>query len=247
MLLPAPGHRLKRPKAVASSTTFHAEHWSRVGAIRGKGIHPFPSSQFNIHLNNKFDILSVVEFPPLSTVSQASLRPTPGCPSGIKVCSIPTLFPSSRLPLQAIQEPQPQAPRTKHFPSVLAVGTLLVRHVVVRGGRTFCHPSTPIADISSAAGLLSDRHRSASTLAIELGANDIKKQRSEDLKEDFRKLIDRLLDTGKQLVISGPLPSMYSGKVRFSRLLQLHTWLKVLTPAPEPLRAVLLHQRVSRY
>lgn len=111
-------------------------------------------------------------------------------------------------------------------PSLLVIGTSLVRHVAVRGGRTFCHPGASVNDIKSAALRLSDQCSSVSTLVIEAGVNDIKKQRSEELKVDFARLVDSLLDTGKQVIVSGPLPSPCFGDIKFSRLRQLHIWQK---------------------
>ena len=44
---------------------------------------------------------------------------------------------------------------------------------------------------------------------------------SEVLKQDFISFVDRLLDMGKRLIISGPLPPPHYGDVTTSRLRQL--------------------------
>lgn len=111
-------------------------------------------------------------------------------------------------------------------PAVLVVGTSMVRHVAVHDGRTFCHPGARVAEVTSSALQLSAQHPSASTLVLEAGINDLKFQQSEVLKQDFISLVDRLLDTGKRLIISGPLPPPRYGDVITSRLRQLHLWLK---------------------
>ncbi|XP_061563256.1 uncharacterized protein LOC133418538 [Cololabis saira] len=111
-------------------------------------------------------------------------------------------------------------------PAVLVVGTSMVRHVRVQGGRTFCHPGARVKDVESAALRLCDQHSSASTLVLEAGINDLRNRQSEVLKQEFRAMVDRLLDTGKRLVISGPLPPPRYGDVTTSRLRQLHRWLK---------------------
>ena len=116
--------------------------------------------------------------------------------------------------------------QVQRSPSLLVIGTSLVRHVAVRNGRTFCHPGASVNNIITAALHLSAQYRSASVLVLEAGVNDIKIQQSEALKEDFTRLVDTLLDTGKQLILSGPLPSPCFGDVKYSRLRQLHTWLK---------------------
>ncbi|KAL7375246.1 hypothetical protein ABVT39_014275 [Epinephelus coioides] len=58
------------------------------------------------------------------------------------------------------------------------------------------------------------------------GINDLRNQQSEVLKQDFVSLVDRLLDMGKWLIISSPLPPPRYGDVTTSRLRQLHLWLK---------------------
>ena len=101
----------------------------------------------------------------------------------------------------------------------------MVRHVAVHGGRTFCHPGACVKEVTSSALKLCTQHSSASTLVLEAGINDIKNQQSEVLKREFISLVDRLLDTGKRLIISGPLPPPRCGDVTTSRLRQLHLWL----------------------
>ena len=120
---------------------------------------------------------------------------------------------------------QPQTPTTSP-PSVLVVGSSLVRHVAVRGGRTFCYPGACVKDIASSALQLLNQHSSAATVVLEAGLNDLKHQWSELLKTDFIRLTDSLLDTGKNIIISGPLPPPRFGDVKFSRIRQLHIWLK---------------------
>lgn len=80
--------------------------------------------------------------------------------------------------------------------------------------------------VISSAQHLSNLCRSVSTLVFEAGVNDIKNKWSEDLKVDFSCIADSLLDTGKQLIITGLFPSPCFGDVKFSCLAQLHTWLK---------------------
>uniref|UniRef100_A0A4W5JVW4 Uncharacterized protein n=1 Tax=Hucho hucho TaxID=62062 RepID=A0A4W5JVW4_9TELE len=55
---------------------------------------------------------------------------------------------------------------------------------------------------------------------------DIMKGSSEQLKLDFKELIDSLLDTNKIPIISGPVTSLNRGIEHFSRILSLHNWLR---------------------
>ncbi len=219
-----------KPKAAASSTPSHPEHWVRIGAGRRRerppSVAPAPP-HFNIHLSNKYDILSVTDFPLLDDGSRAS--------SPLKCRRFPSS--NTRRQSQLVFTPAPQWSRARRAgrPSplrpvahsqvqrqvqrptlLLVIGTSLVRHVVVSGGRTFCHPGASINDVKSAALHLSDQYSSVPTLVVEAGVNDIKNQRSEELKQDFIRLVESLLDTGKQVIVSGPLPSPCFSDIKFS-------------------------------
>lgn len=167
-------------------------------------------SPLHLPLENRFDVLSLAEFPPLDTrpgSQQPTQRPfTLPCSPSIQAHAAPR---------------QPEV----SSPDVLLVGTSMVRHVAVRAGRTFCHPGARVTEVTSSA-LQQCMHYSASTVVIQAGTNDIKDRQSEVLKKDFATSIDCLLDTGKRLVISGPIPAPRFGDVPFSRLYQLHLWLK---------------------
>ncbi|KAL7385225.1 hypothetical protein ABVT39_017926 [Epinephelus coioides] len=101
-----------------------------------------------------------------------------------------------------------------------------LHEVEVHNGRTFCHPGARVSEFASSALQLTARHSLASTLVLEAGINDLRNQQSEVLKQDFISLVDRLLDTGKRLIMSGPLPAPCYGDVTTSRLCRLHLWLK---------------------
>ena len=60
---------------------------------------------------------------------------------------------------------------------------------------------------------------------MEASINNLKYKQFKVLK-DFVSLVDRLLDTGKQLIIASPLPPPRYGGVTTSPLCQLHLWLK---------------------
>lgn len=111
-------------------------------------------------------------------------------------------------------------------PSVLVVGSSMVRNVSIRKAETFCYPGARIPDLNSMLPLLISKHSAASTVIVHVGSNDIKLQQSEKLRDDFKTLINTLLESGKQCVVSGPFPSPRYTDMVFSRIRQLHTWLK---------------------
>ena len=111
-------------------------------------------------------------------------------------------------------------------PSVLVVRTSIVRHVAVHGGWTFCHPGARVKEVASSALLLSAQHNSASKLVLEASINNLKRHQLEVLKQDFISLVDCLLDTGKQVIIAGPLHPPRYCDVTTSCFRELHLWLK---------------------
>uniref|UniRef100_A0A8C7ZHE4 SGNH hydrolase-type esterase domain-containing protein n=1 Tax=Oryzias sinensis TaxID=183150 RepID=A0A8C7ZHE4_9TELE len=111
-------------------------------------------------------------------------------------------------------------------PGSFVMGTSMVRHVRVNGSRTFCHPGAFVRDITNSAHQLSLRNPSTHTIIVHAGVNDLKFQQSETLKKDFITLIHSIKQLDKQCIISGPLPSPRFGDIKFSRLRQLHIWLK---------------------
>jgi lysophospholipase L1-like esterase len=64
------------------------------------------------------------------------------------------------------------------------------------------------------------------SIVVHVGFNDIMKGSSEQLKLDFKELIDSLLDTNKRPIISGPVSSLNRGIERFSRIIFLHNCLR---------------------
>lgn len=102
----------------------------------------------------------------------------------------------------------------------------MVRHVHISGCHTSCHPGALVKDINTSALQQLCQRPSVSTVMVDVGSNDLKQQMSEKLKVDFVSLIDSVLNTNKQCIISGPLPSPHFGDVKFSRLRQLHIWFK---------------------
>ena len=111
-------------------------------------------------------------------------------------------------------------------PDAFVVETSMVRHVYVTRCHTFCYPGAFVNDITNSAIEFSQHNSSVSTIVVHTGTNDLKLQQSETLKQDFITLIHSIKQLKKQCIISGPLPSPWFGDIKFSRLQQLHIWLK---------------------
>lgn len=107
----------------------------------------------------------------------------------------------------------------------LIIGDSIIRYVSVKGCETRCFPGATVEDMNTMIPrLLPDA--SLDSLVVHVGANNVKAGASELLKEDFSKLFDTLWETGKNVTISGPLPCLNRGDMKYSRLRQLHLWLK---------------------
>nr|XP_033477363.1 formin-like protein 5 [Epinephelus lanceolatus] len=68
-------------------------------------------------------------------------------------------------------------------------------------------------------------HRGVKQLIVHVGAVDIRKEQTEVLKRDFTKFFKELDKVEVKAFISGPLPNIDRKINKFSRLLQLNTWL----------------------
>ncbi|KAL7394730.1 hypothetical protein ABVT39_003009 [Epinephelus coioides] len=232
---------------VSSTPLKPREPWSVVA--RGSGARPSPPPlPAELPLDNRYDILSLQVFPPVDASSSSPVEPVGLHPAGCgshqsrnqRLLVQPDPSPPARSGGTVALRHKHRAPslhrrtsrqseartQEQHTPSVLVIGTSMVRHMEVHNGRTFCHPGARDNKVASSALQLTARHSSASTLVLEAGINDLRNQQSEVLKQDFTSLVDRLLDTEKRLIISGPLPPPRYGDVTTSHLRQLHLWLK---------------------
>ena len=109
--------------------------------------------------------------------------------------------------------------------NTLIIGDSIVRYVSVKGCETRCFPGTKVDDMNIIIpSLLSEEGHES--LVVHVGVNDTKAGTSELIKEDFKRLLDTLWETGKTIAISGPLPCLNRGDMKYSRLRQLHSWLK---------------------
>lgn len=235
-----------KPKTLACSTPHTQEPWSFVLAGKRKGRRTSrPPQVVGLQLSNKFQPLA--PGPPRSP----SIYPSTAQVGSNGVTTF-TASPHSIHPQQLIRskkshiimhrsQVRQQPPRERHItrerplrqpslnsspPSVLLVGSSMVRHVTLPKAETLCFPGARVLDINSKLPSVLSEYPSAATVVVHVGSNDTSLQQSERLKDDFKTLIDTLLTSGKQCTISGPLPSPRYGNMKFSRIRQLHIWLK---------------------
>ena len=121
---------------------------------------------------------------------------------------------------------QGTASHLDQVPSVLVLGTSMVRHVRVTNAFTSCHPGAQVLDIKDSAPNLLSLYPSVSTVVLHAGTNDLKLEQSEKLKLDFISLISSILASNKQCIVSGPFSPPRFGNMKYSRLRSLHIFLK---------------------
>lgn len=240
----------EKPESPAWSTPFAQEALSFVqgGTVKKLGA-PLPPQALGLPLSDRFQPLEGIPasgYPQSSTVppavSQAGSTSSPDPvhpqhlsphsgrstrPSGVVVRRTGRLGQRSRhrrrVPRgRPLRTPSPYSGP----PSVLIVGSSVVRDVVLPEAKTLCYPGARVLNINST--ILSSllEYPSASAVVVHVGSNDTSSEQSEQLKDDFKTLVDTLLTSGKQFVLSGPLPSPHDTDMKFSRIRQLHIWLK---------------------
>lgn len=111
-------------------------------------------------------------------------------------------------------------------PSVLVLGTSMIRHVRVMNAVTSCHPGALVLDIKDSAPALLDFYPSISTVVLHAGTNDLKLEQSVKLEEDFVSLISSVKGKNKHCIVSGPFSPPRFGNMKYSRLRSLHIFLK---------------------
>ena len=201
-----------KPKPPACSTPIAPAPWSTVPTGRRRGrrtSRPLPREM--LILANGFQALG----------KQAS----PAKPRGPPAASQPVNDAWAR-PSRTIVREKPRGGPPAALPSTLVVGLSMVRHVSLDATETLCYPGACVTDITSSIAPAMCEFPTASTAVVHVGSNDIRLQQSQKLVDDFETLIHTVLDTGKRCVVFGPIPSPCFGDVNFSRLRQLHIWLK---------------------
>lgn len=143
------------------------------------------------------------------------------------------------LPEQATQQtssasdsapPLPPPPRSLFSPTTLIVGDSIIRNCRFFNAVTHCLPGATVKSLlAKLPGLLQSAALSVQRVIIHIGTNDTTLRQSEVTKQHFKDLFNYLKACGKSVFISGLIPTYQRGSERFSRLLQLNSWLQNLS------------------
>ena len=113
-------------------------------------------------------------------------------------------------------------------PQTLIVGDAAVneiRSLLSKNTKIFCFPKDMVSDLAERIENIVATHPTAKAIVLHTGANDVVKEHSEILKKDFSDLLDKLSSLDIKVFISGPLPPISGGDMRFSRLRALSKFL----------------------
>ena len=92
----------------------------------------------------------------------------------------------------------------------------MVRNIRAKGVHMYCFPGACVWDIHDKLPSVLECHLDCSKLVIHMGSNDVSQKQLENLHADFQLLISALKDTGKRILIYGPIPFLVRGCGRFS-------------------------------
>jgi len=114
-------------------------------------------------------------------------------------------------------------------PETLIVGDSAVRDVKglcsKNNTKVLCFPKDMVSDLAEKILHIGSEHPTVKNVVLHIGTNDVVKQQSEALKEDFKCLLETVSSLNAEVFISGPLPPVRRGVERFSRLFALNMWL----------------------
>uniref|UniRef100_A0A3B3BW75 SGNH hydrolase-type esterase domain-containing protein n=1 Tax=Oryzias melastigma TaxID=30732 RepID=A0A3B3BW75_ORYME len=120
--------------------------------------------------------------------------------------------------------------KLKARPETLIVGDSTVKDVqwfCSRNTKVLCFPNDMVSDMQERILQTVAKYPKLQNILLHTGSNDVSKQKSEVLKQDFSGLIRTVSSMNAAVFNSCPIPTIRGGEERFSRLLALNRWLSV--------------------
>ena len=108
----------------------------------------------------------------------------------------------------------------------LLVGDSITRSIILPGVLTYTLSGGRTADFIELIPALFDIHPLVHTVIIHTGTNDVMSRESSRLYAELSSLAITVQSLGRRCVLSGPIPDMFNSSERFSRVLNLHTWMQ---------------------
>uniref|UniRef100_A0A3Q1F8G1 SGNH hydrolase-type esterase domain-containing protein n=1 Tax=Acanthochromis polyacanthus TaxID=80966 RepID=A0A3Q1F8G1_9TELE len=170
---------------------------------------------FSLQVQHRYNIGDEHEFPPLPVVPRSRITCSPQRPGGLQRNGHSGSVVNKVLSSVAAACPPPlhetaqTAPPATHI-----IGDSIIRNVRMRGAVTRSFPGATVMDITEKIPHILKSSPEVTRIIIHTGTNDIPKQQSELLKEDFLHLFSVVNQFHLHVFISGPT----RGVGRFSRL-----------------------------
>ena len=166
-----------------------------------------------------------------SSTAPVLLQSRPAAASQLSTVHTRAKQPPSKAPLSTNKTPRPGPDLSRRQqrgspppPSVLVIGDSIARSIRIVNGLIYCYPGANTEFIlSRLPTILASIPPSISKIVLHVAVND---RPSVDTRKNFKNIFDLLLSCGKHIFLSGPIPPLYAGESRFSRLLDLHYWLQ---------------------
>uniref|UniRef100_A0A3B3CHD9 SGNH hydrolase-type esterase domain-containing protein n=1 Tax=Oryzias melastigma TaxID=30732 RepID=A0A3B3CHD9_ORYME len=151
----------------------------------------------------------------------APLSDDPGLPNDHPLES------STRKTCNPLEGKRPER-KLKAWLETMIVGDSTVKDVqwfCSRNTKVLCFPNDMVSDMKERILQTVAKYPSVQNIVLHTGSNDVSKQKSEVLKQDFTGLIRTVSSMNAAVFISGPIPTIQGGEESFSRLLALNRWL----------------------
>lgn len=124
--------------------------------------------------------------------------------------------------------------KLKSGPQTLIVGDNAIRdlqRVCSKNTKVICFPKDMVSNMTERILHIVAEHPTVKNFIIHVGSNDVVKQQSEVLKQDFTELLKTVSSVKADVFISGPIPPVRNAEERFSRLRALNKWLSTACTA----------------
>ena len=124
--------------------------------------------------------------------------------------------------------------KLKPGPQTLIVGDNAIRdlqRVCSKNTKVICFPKDVVSNMTERILSIVAEHPTVRNIIIHVGWNDVAKQQSEVLKQDFTELLNTVSSVKADVFLSGPIPPVRYAEERFSRLRALNKWLSTACTA----------------
>uniref|UniRef100_A0A8C5HUK2 Uncharacterized protein n=1 Tax=Gouania willdenowi TaxID=441366 RepID=A0A8C5HUK2_GOUWI len=199
-------------QTVASTSTALSAQTQKWTSVKDRSITK-SQTQFNVELGNRFA-------PLLNDLGSGSNEVN--------------TQPSGTAKIEIASGKQKRHGRPKQQPDTLIVGDVSVKDaqkMFSSNVKVICLPNDAVSDLADKILHIVADYPHLKNVVIHFGLNDLAKEKSEVLKQDFTHLLKTLSCLQPKVFISGPIPPVRKGDLKFSRIYSLNTFLSLACAA----------------